>query len=683
MKHLRLLSCILVTLFATSFSSIAGAQSAAVPQINQPLVPASVTPGAATFTLQVSGTGFVSGAQVRWNGAALATTFVSSHQLNAPVPAADVASIQTGDITVTNPGVLTPSNVVYLPVVSPFTQITALRQDYSVGNSTAVVGVGDFDGDGIPDLVAASAGLNDKSFLTFLRGYGDGTFQVETTTYLTGEFPLGIVVADFNGDGKLDVAFADSNDGTVSVLLGNGDGTFQTKQLYSVGTFFTEGIAAGDFNHEGKLDLVSCNDSDNSLGILLGNGDGTFQPSVSIPVGVAPWHVVTGDFNRDGNLDIAFISSAASSVSIMLGNGDGTFGLPVPYGVIFPNDLVTADFNGDGILDLAIVSDNLNGMLTILLGNGDGTFGPPMTRSTLNEAQEVVTGDFNGDGKLDLAVQTFNCTPNCDQGGLAVLLGNGDGTFESSSAFGTVSLGSWVATGDFNNDGKADFAVGVFYGGDIITTLLQTPAVSVSPAVVTFARQLVGTTGTRNVKLTNNTANTITITAITVSAAGFSETDTCGALPAQLAPGKGCTITVLFTPSTFGAFAGTVTITDNGGTGTQTIRLSGGAFEPIATYTTTALSFPPTPVGQTSAPMTVGLTNNGNVNLRIGSIGFTEGTGGFNESNNCGSALVPNSSCGITVTFTPQATGPVHASIKVETDARPPDQTLLLFGTGQ
>src|SRR5581483_10570988 len=166
---------------------------------------------------------------------------------------------------------------------------------YAVGSFPYSVAVGDFNGDGKPDLVTAN---NESNNVSVLLGNGDGTFQPHQD-YAVGSFPYSVAVGDFNGDGKQDLATAANNgypNGAVSVLLGNGDGTFQPYQDYAVG-FNPQSVAAGDFNGDGKLDLATANSQSNYVSVLLGNGDGTFQNQRTFPLGADAVSVTAGDFN--------------------------------------------------------------------------------------------------------------------------------------------------------------------------------------------------------------------------------------------------------------------------------------------------------------------------------------------------------------------------------------------------
>ncbi len=278
--------------------------------------------------------------------------------------------------------------------------------------------------------------------------------------------PSGIAVADFNGDGKPDLAVVNFGDWTAWLLLGNGDGTFQAaKNIYfASGGGFPWYIAEGDFNGDGKADLVITNYGDNSVSVLLGNGDGTFQAPKTFPVGTHPGLVAVGDFNGDGKPDLAVSNVDSGTVSVLLGNGDGTF-LPALDFPVGPNPwyFTVGDFNGDGILDLAVsdygcsldCNTSPSNTVTVLLGNGNGTFRPAPSLTVGNGPAGVTVGDFNGDGKLDLAVANVN------ENTLSVLLGNGDGTFQAPHTFADPGMTHpyFVAVGDFNGDGKPDLVV--------------------------------------------------------------------------------------------------------------------------------------------------------------------------------------------------------------------------------
>ena len=359
---------------------------------------------------------------------------------------------------------------------------------FDAGAGPNYVAVGDFNGDGKPDL--AISGWNGGAIVSLLLGNGDGTFQAPI------EFPAGLedsplVVGDFNGDGKLDLAKSDSA-GTVSVLLGNGDGTFQAAASYYAGVDPIS-IAVGDFNRDGKLDLVVANKgtlennfTDSSVLVLIGNGDGTFKPAVAYGPVRNPYSVAVGDFNGDGNLDLAVAndgnSGGAGAVSVLLGNGDGTFQRSVSYDVgVSGLWVAVADFNGDGKPDLALLAGDRD-KDGVLLGNGDGTFQAAIPFPPGNYIQPLAVGDFNGDGKLDLVVADIIA-----RGSVDVLLGNGDGTFQTPVNYGpgmdTTDI-AHVAVGDFNGDGKPDLVVPINLsgGGGVVTVLLNT-CVSASPSL--------------------------------------------------------------------------------------------------------------------------------------------------------------------------------------------------------
>jgi hypothetical protein len=262
-------------------------------------------------------------------------------------------------------------------------------------------------------------------------------------------------VADFNGDGKLDqLVYSISNN--VTVLLGNGDGSFTAGATMPVGTV-PDGIAVGDFNNDDILDFVVVNNRDGTAYIFLGNGDGSFSLPKAIPVGPNPNSISVGDFNSDGNVDL--VVSSSFGTEIWLGNGKGGFTITSRSTLPQANSpLHVADINGDGIDDL--VYTRYGFISVIYFGNGDGTFVEATTvpaPCSGNCVVDTVVADFNGDGKPDLAISA--ASSQNFPGGVFVVLGNGDGTFGSTSYSPSNLSPSFISVGDLNGDGKLDICV--------------------------------------------------------------------------------------------------------------------------------------------------------------------------------------------------------------------------------
>jgi uncharacterized protein (TIGR03437 family) len=331
----------------------------------------------------------------------------------------------------------------------------------------------DFNGDGKPDLAIAGQ----PGGVSILLGSGGGGFQAGASLSSPNNsgLPIGVAAGDLNGDGKVDLAINDTQNGA-AIFLGNGDGTFQAPRDVAGGGSGTSYVAIGDFSNDGKPDLAIANGGSNNVTILAGNGDGTFGAGVTVPVGSNPAVLLAADFNRDGNLDLAVVnygtfasSSDPGGLSILLGKGDGTFQSATNYSAsINPNSISVGDFNNDGIPDLVLTAaaPNFNYTLVVFIGNGDGTFKPGVLIPTAFGPETVAIADYNGDGKLDLVVP--HCCGDTD---ITYLLGNGDGTFQSEVTITNGSVSTSVVA-DFNGDGKPDIAFGSSPGGPGANTAL-------------------------------------------------------------------------------------------------------------------------------------------------------------------------------------------------------------------
>ena len=364
------------------------------------------------------------------------------------------------------------------------------------GGPVAVIHA-DFNGDGMEDLAVSDTG---SQVISISLGNGDGTFQAAATYPVPSGCVVGyLAAADFNNDHKIDLLGVCQFTSQVLVYLGHGDGTFSAPVSSKLpvpafaGTIFLEAVSAGiaatvaDFDGDGKQDLAILLTSDlavsfpSSVNIyfLPGNGDGSFGAAMEVERGVAAVALTSADFNGDGKPDIAYLSlttngdGVTQSLNILLGDGDGSFHSVASYvwtGASF--NIAAQDVNGDGLVDLVAAGISLtqaNGAIppsnvTVLLGDGKGNFKQSFRATDPSGAlgANFCLANFSGSGHLDLLEVFSNIAESVLSVDLSVGVraGNGDGTFQTLQTFagpGTTYPFSSVCT-DLNGDGLADLA---------------------------------------------------------------------------------------------------------------------------------------------------------------------------------------------------------------------------------
>jgi FG-GAP-like repeat len=345
----------------------------------------------------------------------------------------------------------------------------------SVGSAPNSVEIADVNGDRHLDLIIANGESND---ITVLLGDGHGNLTpAKGSPFPAGHAPNDIAIADFNGDGKLDMAVANHEEKYLTILVGDGQGGFKPAPGSPIRVLtrpHTHGVATGDFNGDGKLDLVTESWGENKVTVVFGDGRGGFStPGVQFSVGKRPYQRVrVADVNGDGNRDIITTNSEGDNITVLLGDGKGTFkeatGSPFACGRT-PFFVAIGDLNGDHLPDLAIA--NWAGQpekgpgegVTVMLGDGRGGFkatkGSPLPAG--HGPTRLAIGDVNGDGNPDIVVTNYI-------GNDATILLGSKGMFTRGATIPVGKYPDGIAIADLNGDGKGDIVIANTGDDDIV-----------------------------------------------------------------------------------------------------------------------------------------------------------------------------------------------------------------------
>ena len=654
--------------------------------------------------------------------------------------------------------------------------------NYTVGTTPVAVAVADLDGDGKPDVIVAN---RNSVNISVLLNTGTGTLKpaVDYPTPTTGT-PESIAIGDFNGDGLPDIAVAISgiNATSIAIFINNGNGAFQP--YISIPSGFSSSaiihVVAADFDGDGNADLAVTDGA--TLSVLLASGKTAFQSKTYLVGAGAAINgtVVVADLNGDLKPDL--VTSSRDGLAVLINTGDGGFQAPIPYAPFLGGAIAVGDFYGvdafvfgnvgDGRPDIVAADSAQDSTTTDTIAViPNQSTGPQVTVTAQTSPTDLPLSVYYGfpNGNAEFTECTAPCTYDSSFGlffqiyagvtipgstGVQYALDhfsdNGFNTLESSGAniihdvqvlavptnvtvyyktqyqvtiVASPAQGGVVspASGNFYDSGafvplsavanpgytfvgwtgSATTPNGPFNiscsvascsvpvdGPTTMTasfTAQSAPLVTLSASNLSFGNQRVGTaSASQQVTLSNTGDAPLTITSIAVTgtnASSFGFANNCGS---SLAAGASCLIHGHFAPSATGAFTATITITDNAGGSPQLIALTGtGVIPPAVALSATSLAFGSQGVGTTSASQSVTLTNTGGAALAITSITVTgANASSFVFGNSCGASVAAGASCTTHGHFSPSTTGALTAAVTIVDNAAGSPQSITLTGTG-
>jgi hypothetical protein len=314
-----------------------------------------------------------------------------------------------------------------------FVLTSSARNSISNDSRPHSVAIGDFNNDGLLDIVVPNSGMNNIG--VFLR-HTNGTFTNQMI-YSTGSdsTSYAVAVTDFNKDQKLDIVVANSDSHNIGIFLGIGNGSFRSQTTFSTGSSRPQSIAVGDFNNDAEVDIAVVNYGTNNIGVFLQDRNESFANQTTFSTGYDsdPCSLTVADLNNDNKLDIVVANYGTNNVGVLLGHGNGTFQIQIIFTTgtnSYPYSIAIDNLNSDTYLDIVVACSSTNNV-GVLLGYGDGTFSNQTNYSTDYNSgpSSVSVGDFNRDNRSDIIVT------NSGTGTISLFLGYGNGAVSSQITF--------------------------------------------------------------------------------------------------------------------------------------------------------------------------------------------------------------------------------------------------------
>lgn len=565
----------------------------------------SMSPGSAVAgsTVAIRGSGFghdASSVHVFFGTASAEVACVSDTLIQALVP----GGATYGPVSVTVNGLTASSRGSFLLTFSGFGTIGnrsfgPLIDFSSISSGPYRVAIGDIDGDGTDDIVSANY---NGSTLAVLRNVTSGdtlqssSFSAESDQ-ATGLFPTSMVLCDLNCDGKLDVVTAGQYSASLTLFINESEPgvlAFDTPVSIATTTGF-KGIVCADFDGDGKPDIAVANREANTLTILQNvSSDASvkFSPVLQLSTPAGPVALAAGDLDGTGTIDLGVVArfagaavfyqntSTPGSISFVQSN---VVSLPSS-----PSSIIFVDLDGDGLLDVATASSGA-ALVSVLKNQSSGgalSFAARTDWSTIASPSALAAGDLTGDGLPDLAVASSSnavvaIQTNVSSSSAIVL--------SAPATFATTSSSMGVAVGDVTGNGIPDIIVADFEA-EAVTVLrnavLPPPRLVVTPQQVVFGPTVRGDTAIAAVVLTDSSLSPLQIDSITTSSSSFSARLST---PRTLDGYSSLSLPVWFMPVYYGDFADTLRVYSDGGT--VAVPLSGSSPFPVLVTIPESLDF--------------------------------------------------------------------------------------------